>query len=74
MRTIGRRRILSLDEVPAFMEKRLREPTPPEVLEHRRRVSARMDQLREEILNDNGPIKDDVKDMLRRERGEGPIG
>lgn len=74
MRILRRMTILSPDEVSAFMEKLLHEPIPPEVLEHRRRVSAHIDRLREEILAESGLIKGDIKDMLRRERGEEPVG
>ena len=67
-------RILSPDEVPAFMDKLLREPIPPEVLEHRQRVSAEIERLREEILAESGPLEEDIKDMLRRGRGDECIG
>lgn len=74
MRTVGRMTILSPDEVPAYLEKLLREPIPPGVLEQRRKVSTAIDRLREEILAESGPIKEDIKDLLRRERGEDPVG
>jgi hypothetical protein len=70
MRTVGHRRILNPDEVPAMMEKLIHEPTSPEVLERRRKASAVIDKIRVEI----GPIEEDIKSLIRRERGEEPIG
>ena len=75
MRTVGRMTILSPDEVPALIEHlRKRLPLSAEELDQRRQVSARIDQLREEILAENGAIGEDTKGMLRWDRGEEPPG
>jgi hypothetical protein len=66
MRTIGHLRILRPDEVPALMDKLIHEPAPAEALERRRKASAVIDKIREEI----GPIEEDIKSLVRREREE----
>jgi uncharacterized protein (DUF433 family) len=71
MRTIGRMRIVSLDEAPAVLEElRKRPPLSAEEIERRRRLSAEENR----IVDEMEPLEEDVKDIVRRERGEEPIG
>lgn len=71
MRTIGRMRILNLNEGLSVLEElRKRPPLSPEEIERRRKLSAEEDR----IVNEMEPLEEDVKDVVRRERGERPIG
>jgi hypothetical protein len=71
MRSIGRMRIISLDEAPAVLEElRKRPPLSPEEIERRRRLSAEENR----IVDEMEPMEEDIKDIIRRERGEEPIG
>jgi hypothetical protein len=71
MRTIGRMRIVSLDEAPAVLEElRKRPPLSAEEIERRRRLSAEENR----IVDEMELLEEDVKDIVRRERGERPIG
>jgi hypothetical protein len=71
MRTIGKMRIVSLDEAPTVLEQlRKRPPLPPEEIERRLKLSAEGNK----IVDEMEPLEEDIKDIVRRERGEKPIG
>ncbi len=71
MRTIGRMRIVSLDEAPSVLEElRKRPPLSSEEIERRRKLSAEGNK----IVDEMEPLEEDIKDIVRRERGEKPIG
>ena len=59
-------RIVSLDELPDIMSQLIREPISPEEIARRRRLSAAARKIRDEML----PLEDDVKDIIRRQRGD----
>ena len=64
------RRTVTIDELPDVLKRLNLHPTPPEVLEHRRKLSAEADK----IVDGMEPLDQDVKDIVRRQRGEEPIG
>ncbi|MGH7863163.1 MAG: hypothetical protein ACREOS_13135 [Candidatus Dormibacteraceae bacterium] len=71
MRTIGRMRIVSLDEASAVLEElRKRPPLSPEEIERRRRLSAEGNK----IVDEMEPLEEDIKDIVHQQRGEKPIG
>ena len=70
MRTIGRMRIVSSDELPAVLDQLDKEPLSPEEIERRRKLSAEGNKIVDEMK----PLKEDIKAIVRRERGEASIG
>ncbi len=64
-------RIVSLDEAPSVLEElRKRPPLSSEEIERRRKLSAEGNK----IVDEMEPLEEDIKDIVRRERGEKPIG
>lgn len=64
------RRSVTIDELPAVMRRLSREPISPEVVERRRKLSAAANK----IVDEMEPLEEDVKDIIRRQRGEGLVG
>ena len=60
MRTVGRMRIVSLDEVPGLMEQLKKQPPDPAEIERRHRLSAQADKVVDEMT----PWEVDVKEMI----------
>jgi hypothetical protein len=71
MRTIGRMRIVSLDEAPAVLEAlRKRPPLSPEEIARRRKLSAEENR----IVDEMEPLEEDIKDIATTARLSTPTG
>lgn len=64
------RKTLTIDELTEVLKRLNREPIPPEVLEQRRKLSV----AEQKIVDTMEPLEDDVKDIIRRQRGEEQVG
>ena len=64
------RKTVTIDELPEVMKRLNQEPVSPEVIERRRKLSAEANK----IVDEMEPLEEDVKDIIRRQRGEEPIG
>lgn len=69
METVRRTKV-KIDELADVMRRLNAEPMPPEVLDHRRRLLAEARKVRDEME----PLDEDVKDIIRRQRGEEIVG
>jgi hypothetical protein len=65
METVRRTKV-RIDELAGVMRRLNEEPIPPEVLERRRRLLTEARKIRDEME----PLDEDVKDIIRRQRGE----
>lgn len=64
------RKTVAIDELPEVLKRLNQEPIPPEVLERRRKLSI----AEQKIVDTMEPLEDDVKEIIRRQRGEERIG
>jgi hypothetical protein len=64
------RKTVTIDELPEVLKRLNQEPIPPAVIERRRKLSAEANK----IVDEMEPLGEDVKDIIRRQRGEEPIG
>jgi hypothetical protein len=69
METITRRKV-KIDELPELMRRLSQEPIPPKVLEQQRRLLAEAAKVRDEMEL----VPGDIKDLIRKERGENLLG
>jgi hypothetical protein len=69
METIAKTRV-RLDDLGEVMEHLTKSPVPPEVLERRRKLLSEAEKVRLAME----PISGDIKDLIRKERGEDPLG
>jgi hypothetical protein len=59
-----------IDELSEVMRRLNQEPIPPDVLDRRRKLSAETRKVRGAME----PLEEDVKDIIRRQRGEDLTG
>ena len=64
------RKTVTIDDLPEVLKRLNQEPIPQEVLERRRRLSI----AEQKIVDEMEPLMDDVKDIIRHQRGEERIG
>jgi hypothetical protein len=64
-----KRRTVTIDELPDVLRRLSREPLPPEVIRRRQELSAAANKIVDEMK----PLEEDVKDIIRRQRGEEPV-
>jgi hypothetical protein len=64
------RKTVTIDELPDFLRRLSREPIAPHVIERRRQLSAAANK----IVDEMEPLEEDVKDIIRRQQGEKPVG
>lgn len=69
METITRPKA-KIDELPDLMRRLSLEPIPAEVLEQQRRLLAEAAKVRDDME----PLPGNIKDLIRKERGEDPLG
>ena len=69
MATVTRRKV-RIDELPAVIQRLNEEPILPDVVARRRKLTAEIRLIRDSME----PLEGDIKDLVRRERGEEPIG
>lgn len=69
METISKTKV-RIDELPDVLRRLSQKPVPPEVLRRRRQLLAEARKIRDEMEL----LDEDVKDIIRRQRGDGPIG
>jgi hypothetical protein len=59
-----------IEDLAEVMRHLTQNPVPAEVLDHRRRLLAEARKVRDEME----PLDEDVKDIIRRQRGEEQVG
>jgi hypothetical protein len=60
------RRTISIEELPEVVRRLSQEPITPEVVARRRKLTEEIRKLRDQTE----PLDEDVKDVIRRLRGE----
>ena len=69
METVTRRKV-RIDDLPEVVRRLSKEPLTPEVVARRRKLTAEVRKIRDEME----PLEEDIKALIRIERGEGPLG
>ena len=64
------KRTVTIDELPEVMKRLNQQPISPEVIERRLTLSI----AEQKIVDEMEPLEEDVKDIIRRQRGEKLIG
>ncbi|HEX5414997.1 MAG TPA: hypothetical protein VFZ25_04970 [Chloroflexota bacterium] len=64
------KRTVTIDELSDVLKRLNQESIRPEVIQRRRRLSAEANK----VVDEMEPLEEDVKNIIRRQRGEKPIG
>ena len=64
------RRVVTIEDLPEVVRQLSQEPVSPEVVARRRKLTGEIRKLRDETE----PMEADIKDVIRSQRGDEPLG